>query len=114
MATKPRKKIGMMPCEGQRCESHDMGRMVTVYESDSGTLGYHCDMCERSPYAKKGTGQYSEWVGDMVPVPKKQEAAPVAHAPSNAQVTAEEANRAGVAAVKMSEPKKSGFSLRGL
>lgn len=104
MATKPRKKIGMMPCEGQRCESHHMGRMVTVYESDSGTLGYHCDICERSPYAKCGTGQYAEWVGDMVPVPKKQEAAPVAHAPSNAPVEA----------VPVPVEKKSGFSLRGL
>lgn len=106
MATKPRKKIGMMPCEGQRCESHDMGRMVTVYESDSGTLGYHCDICERSPYAKRGTGQFAEWVQDMVPIPKKPEAASVLPVVASKEDTTENA--------LPNAEKKSGFSLRGL
>lgn len=112
MATKPRKKIGFMPCEGQRCESHDMGRMVTVYESESGTLGYHCDICERSPYAKVGTGQYADWRADIIPIkkPDKPEAAAVAVpvAPSDEDATE------AVNATNATKPKSKPFSLSGL
>jgi hypothetical protein len=116
MATKTRRKIGMMPCEGQRCESHDMERMVTVYESESGTLSYHCDICERSPYAKVGTGQHAEWMADMVPIsrkpdkPDKPEAAAVA-APV---VPSREDTTEAVNATNATKPKGNPFSLAGL
>lgn len=112
MATKQRRKIGMMPCEGQRCESHAMGRMVTVYESDSGTLGYHCDICERSPYAKVGTGQYDDWRADIIPIkkPDKPEAAAVA-APV---VPSREDTTEAVNATNATKPKSNPFSFAGL
>lgn len=103
MATKPRQKIGMMPCEGQRCESHTMGRMVTVYRSESGTLGYHCDICERSPYAKPGTGQHQEWVDEMLPMPETSRAAAV-----------EFEDKKEAEKPELLKPKKPGFSLGGL
>lgn len=68
MATKPRVKVGTMPCEGQKCDSHRINRPVVVYQSESGTLGYKCDCCERSPYAKPGTGQHAEWLEAITPV----------------------------------------------
>lgn len=106
MATKPRKKIGRMPCEGQRCESHEHGAMVTVYESESGTLGYHCDYCDRGPYAKPGTAVHREWLADIKPLvaaPAPVVAGAVPEAPAKADVSE-----------NTPPPKKSGFSLGGL
>lgn len=69
MTTAQREKIGRMPCEGQRCRSHDEGRLVTVYRSTkTGTLGYRCEVCDRAPYAKNGTDQFNDWMMDLQPL----------------------------------------------
>lgn len=58
-------RAGVMPCEGQRCESHEVGAPVVVFSNEKGTLSYSCDWCGRSPYARPGTGQHSEWMEEM-------------------------------------------------
>ena len=54
-------RFGVMACEGQECESHDVGAPVVVFKNDRDTLSYSCDWCGRAPYARPGTGQYKEW-----------------------------------------------------
>lgn len=76
---------GLMPCEGQRCESHDHNAPVVVFENERGTLSYSCDFCGRAPYARAGTGQHAEWLEEMArraPVPA---AAPVVPAKTNTE-----------------------------
>ncbi|HYD63318.1 MAG TPA: hypothetical protein VEC35_23380 [Noviherbaspirillum sp.] len=71
---------GLMPCEGQRCESHDHNAPVVVFENERETLSYSCDFCGRAPYARKGTGQHAEWLEEMArraPVPATAPAAQV-------------------------------------
>lgn len=60
-----KKKIGTMPCEGQRCKSHERNIPVVVFENKHGTLSYSCDWCQRAPYAKNGTEQHEDWLADM-------------------------------------------------
>lgn len=71
---------GLMPCEGQRCESHEHNAPVVVFENERGTLSYSCDFCGRAPYARAGTGQHAEWLEEMArraPAPAAAPAAPV-------------------------------------
>lgn len=80
-------RAGVMACEGQNCESHDIGAPVVVFTNERETLSYSCQWCGRAPYARPGTGQYSEWQAAMKlrekpapapsPAPDKKEAAPV-------------------------------------
>lgn len=60
-----KKRIGTMPCEGKRCASHAKDIPVVVFENDRGTLSYHCDYCDRGPYARAGTEQHAEWMADI-------------------------------------------------
>lgn len=60
-----KRKIGLMPCEGQRCKSHERNIPMVVFENQHGTLSYSCDWCQRAPYAKKGTEQYKDWMADI-------------------------------------------------
>ena len=114
-----KKKIGRMWCEGQRCPSHEMNKRVVVYENDKGTLSYRCDECDRTPYAKFGTGQHNEWIAEMTllekKAPDKPPSAPPQPAASVASVvpSTEETTAAPPAQVKTPEPapaKKGGFS----
>ncbi|HLP99258.1 MAG TPA: hypothetical protein VK149_12525 [Sideroxyarcus sp.] len=67
MATTPRTKVGMMPCEGQRCESHEMGRLVRVWKTDKGAMSYKCDCCGRGYYVKPEDEAYQEWLDAIIP-----------------------------------------------
>lgn len=84
MATKKREKVGSMPCEGQNCESHTIGRPVIVYKSASGTLGYKCDICGRGYYVKPEDDAHREWLEAIKPdrAPPQPSASVVTVAPS--------------------------------
>jgi hypothetical protein len=60
-------KFGMMPCEGQNCESHARQQKVVVFRNEKETLSYSCDWCGRAPYARLGTGQHTEWMETVLP-----------------------------------------------
>jgi hypothetical protein len=86
MATNKRVKLGTMPCEGANCDSHNINRPVVVYQSESGTLGYKCDICGRGYYVKKEDAAHAEWMEaivkiipdtDIEPSPAAHVAAPI-------------------------------------
>lgn len=90
MSKVPKVRKGIMMCEGQRCESHDHGAPVVVFENERGTLSYSCDWCGRSPYARPGTGQHAEWLDELTR--RASAAAPVPAAV--VQPVAQEVNQA--------------------
>lgn len=77
-----RKKIGTMPCEGQRCKSHELQIPVVVFENAKGTLSYGCDYCGRSKFAKKDSEEYQDWRQDLTlfekPAVQKEQEKPAA------------------------------------
>lgn len=80
-------RAGIMACEGQRCESHDHGAPVVVFQNEKQTLSYSCDWCGRAPYARPGTGQHAEWTEAMqrnAPAPAPKPVAAPAPAPAPA------------------------------
>lgn len=71
-----KKRVGLMKCEGQRCESHEHNVPVVMFENEKGTLSYACGFCGRAPYARPGTGQHAEWLAEMQRTEAKQETPP--------------------------------------
>jgi hypothetical protein len=81
MAMKIKTRIGTMPCERVKCESHRMNPPipVVIFESETKTLSYKCDYCGRNPYAQPGTNQREDWMEIIKPFAP---AAPAKSAPA--------------------------------
>lgn len=110
MATANKKKIGYMPCEGQRCPSHERNIPVAVFENDKKTLSYCCFECGRSPYAKVGTGQHSEWLNDLTLDEHRTEPERSTTQPASVAPVAPSAEDATAAAPAPAKQKKAGLS----
>lgn len=54
------KKFGYMKCENRKC-----GARVVVKFNEKETLSYTCDECEKSSYARKGTQEHADWIGEI-------------------------------------------------
>ncbi|MDO9011338.1 MAG: hypothetical protein Q7U78_05960 [Gallionella sp.] len=66
-----KRRLGVMPCEGSRCKSHDKSIPVVVFKNAKDTLSYRCDYCDRAPYARPGTDQHDDWMQDIRPFADK-------------------------------------------
>ncbi len=57
-------RIGTMPCERVKCESHQLQPPipVVVFENEKKTLSYKCDYCGRNSYALLGSNQRADWM----------------------------------------------------
>lgn len=105
-------KIGTMPCEGQRCPSHERAIPAVIFVNERDTLSYQCDWCGRSPYAKAGTGQHAEWLGELirfVPV-KEPERSPQPASVAPVEPSAEDSTAAIPAPIQTVPTKKAGLS----